>query len=327
MCCGKLETRLVCWTDPCGHHRCSDNHYRQPTSPLASGIGRSPWRYLPVATTYSRGKQTVQNLEGLRFGRFEIEKLLGYGGFAVVYKAFDCDTRRTVAIKLLHKHWLKNPEIAKMFVNEGHLAVHLQHPHIVSVLDVGQQYGQPYILMEYVAGRSFAELMQKPNESQLSLSTICLVLPQIASALDYLHGRGLVHRDVKPSNILVTDSWDAKLLDFGLALRIAGTALRMHQTTGTPKYMAPEQLAGKPVSPQTDIYALAVVAKDGIDAVEVAKRNEVELADTSVAQDSISILYRILEQALTTDPLQRPKTATSFTDALCKQVYCFEGAI
>jgi eukaryotic-like serine/threonine-protein kinase len=198
-------------------------------------------------------------------GKYEILEELGRGGFAVVYKARDVELDRIVALKVLRPALGDDPDFVARFKQEARAAARLKHPHIVTVYDAIQIDGQLIIAMQYVEGRTLRdELAQGP----LPLDRALTILEQIAGALDYAHQRGVVHRDVKPANILLEDTGlgvHATLLDFGLAKAMeASTALTSQGTLlGSPEYMAPEQAdpnRTNEIGPATDRYALGIVA-------------------------------------------------------------------
>lgn len=256
----------------------------------------------------------MQSLEGLRFGKFQVGKLLGLGGFAAVYKALDLEMRRHVVIKLLARSWLGDSKVVKMFLHEGQLASQLNHPHIIKVYEVGTLYGQPYHVMEYCDGVSLDKLIDE--SAPINRMQLCQALRQVADALDYLHQQGYVHRDVKPSNILVTSEYFVKLLDFGLTLSQTGMGLRDRDYSGTPEYMAPEQRRGRQTSSKTDIFALGLIAKETITFVLASEVNETPCRDIEM-RGLPNVLQGTLDRALAEDPNLRPSTASEFVDRLC----------
>jgi formylglycine-generating enzyme required for sulfatase activity/predicted Ser/Thr protein kinase len=204
--------------------------------------------------------------EPKRIGKYEILEEIGRGGFAVVYKARDTELDRIVALKILHPYWTADPSFVTRFHREAHVAAQLQHPHIVTVYEAGEIEGQLYIAMEYLPGRTLQALLEA--ESVLSLERALPVLEQVAGALDYAHGQGVIHRDVKPGNIVVEETKQgiqATLMDFGLVRAMEGSRVLTSQGTllGSPEYMAPEQAdpeRAAEIGPATDRYALGIVA-------------------------------------------------------------------
>ncbi len=199
-------------------------------------------------------------------GKYEILEELGRGGFAVVYKARDVELDRLVALKILRPALSDDPGFVARFKQEARAAARLKHPHIVTVYDAAQIDERLIIAMQYVEGRTLRDELQE--QGLLPLDRTLTILEQIADALDYAHPRGVVHRDVKPANILLeetTQGVHATLLDFGLAKAMeASTALTSQGTLlGSPEYMAPEQAdpnRANEIGPATDRYALGIVA-------------------------------------------------------------------
>jgi len=204
--------------------------------------------------------------ESRRIGKYEILEEIGRGGFAVVYKARDTELDREVALKVLHPYWTADPGFAARFRREARAAARLRHPHVVTVYEAGAAEGQLYIAMEYLPGRTLQELLEA--ESALPLERTLPILEQVADALDYAHGQGVVHRDVKPGNVIVEETErgiQATLTDFGLVKAMEGSAALTSQGTllGSPEYMAPEQAdpeRAAEVGPAADRYALGIVA-------------------------------------------------------------------
>ena len=204
----------------------------------------------------------METSEIKRFGRYEIVAELGRGAMGVVYKARDPQIDRLVAVKTVSmwgQEREEETEFRMRFMNEAQAAGRLHHAGIVSIFDVGQnpENQDPYIVLEYVAGESLNRVLAR--EKKLPLPRALHLAEQIAEALDYAHGQGVVHRDIKPGNILVTEEGHAKIADFGIAkLNLAHFTLP-GRVLGTPAYMAPEQLSGEGVDGRSDLFSLGVI--------------------------------------------------------------------
>ncbi|MEG8017828.1 serine/threonine-protein kinase [Sphingomonas sp. LR55] len=200
-------------------------------------------------------------------GRYRIDGRLGEGAMADVYRAFDPGIGRTVAIKVLKPDYGRDPELGERFLREARAAGAPNHPNIATIYDVGEAQGVAYIAMELIEGQPLDTLLQE--QGRLPYERVLALGQQLASALDYAHKAGVVHRDVKPSNILLSaDGRTAKLLDFGVArigeIDVSGAEGRLARTQvgqmiGTPRYMSPEQALGIPVDRRSDLFSLGVV--------------------------------------------------------------------
>jgi serine/threonine-protein kinase len=191
-------------------------------------------------------------------GRFRVERTLGSGGMGTVHLARDAELGRLVAVKLLADNLASDPAFRRRFVREASLAARLSHPNVVTVFDAGEDEGRPFIVMEYVEGETLADLLHRrgrvPVEEALGLAR------QAAAGLAHAHAHGLVHRDVKPQNLLLRTDGTLKIADFGIARSADLSRLTEHGTVlGTAAYLAPEQADGGEVTPATDVYALGVV--------------------------------------------------------------------
>uniref|UniRef100_UPI001F441C26 serine/threonine-protein kinase n=1 Tax=Streptomyces sp. NRRL WC-3742 TaxID=1463934 RepID=UPI001F441C26 len=204
-------------------------------------------------------------LVGRRVAAYRLEEEIGRGGMAVVYRAKDLRLGRSVAVKLLAPELARNEVFRKRFMHESEAAAAIDHPHIVPVFDAGEQDGILYLAMRYVEGGDLRSLMTRTGP--LPLDRVTDLTLQIASALDAAHAHGLVHRDVKPGNVLVAAGTDGEhpehlyLADFGLtkkSLSLSGLT-SVGQIVGTLDYAAPEQISGKPLDGRCDQYALACV--------------------------------------------------------------------
>ncbi|MBU9766600.1 protein kinase [Mycobacterium sp. TNTM28] len=201
---------------------------------------------------------------GTRFGRYELTALLGRGGMGEVYEAVDLDKDRTVAVKILREEYAQDAQFRARFLRESHAAAGLQEPHVVPIHDWGEIDGNLFIDMRLVRGQTLHELLGNgPLDPQRAVS----IVEQIAAALDAAHAQGLVHRDVKPQNIVVTAADFAYLLDFGIAQSQGDPSLtQAGMQIGSLGYIAPERFGDAPCTPAADIYSLACVLYEALTA-------------------------------------------------------------
>jgi tetratricopeptide (TPR) repeat protein/predicted Ser/Thr protein kinase len=194
--------------------------------------------------------ETPQNI-----GRYVVRERLGQGGMGLLYLALDPAIDRLVAVKLLG---VQQPELRERFVREAGLAGRLQHPNIVTVYDVGTHNGQPFIAMEYIPGETLGELIQR--RATLSLRRRLELIVEACQGLAFAHRHGIVHRDIKPANLMVSrESGALKVLDFGIARGSDSSLTLAGMVMGTPNYMSPEQLEGRPLDHRSDVFALGLV--------------------------------------------------------------------
>src|SRR5450432_268071 len=189
-----------------------------------------------------------------QFDYFELQEKIGSGGMGTVYRALDQNLGRQVALKLLQKEQSGNPEFIAQFAKEAAITASINHPHVVKVYSTGQDHGLVYIAMELVDKGSLDDLLglkERMGEVQVLTTGI-----QIAQGLNAALQRGLIHRDVKPGNILFANAHTAKIVDFGLAVLMEHAGTVMGEVWGTPAYVAPEKLDDKPEDLRSDIYSL-----------------------------------------------------------------------
>ena len=191
--------------------------------------------------------------------RYELRELVGAGGMSSVYKAHDRLLERTVALKVLHERFVNDDEHVERFKHEARAVAQLSHPNIVTVIDRGERDGRQFIVFEYVDGENLKELVLR--EAPLAEGDAVRLVLQIAQALAFAHQHGLIHRDVKPQNVLLPESGEAKVTDFGIArsLDMQGGITQTGTVMGTSDYIAPEQARGVKATAQTDVYALGIV--------------------------------------------------------------------
>ena len=194
---------------------------------------------------------------GLVAGKYRMIEEIGRGGMGVVYKAEDIKLKRPVALKFLPPHLMDSPELKERFLIEAQAAAALSHPNICVIHEVGESEGRSYIAMEYVEGET---LRDRLKNGALAAEEALRVAGQIAAGLAEAHGKGIIHRDIKSANIMVTEKGQAKVMDFGLAKLRGGSSLTKSQTTlGTVAYMSPEQARGEELDHRTDLWSLGVV--------------------------------------------------------------------
>src|SRR5438034_10354089 len=222
-----------------------------------STSGSRRWKPLWLSTArYGHNPGVVGELIA---ERYELEELVGTGGMSSVYRAHDRLLERDVALKILHEQLMEDGDHVERFREEARSVAQLSHPNIVTVIDRGEQDGRQFIVFEYVAGENLKALVER--EAPLSERDALELALQVAQALAFAHENGLVHRDVKPQNVLLSDGGEAKVTDFGIArsLDVQRGITQTGTVMGTSDYIAPEQARGAKASVQTDVYSLGAV--------------------------------------------------------------------
>jgi serine/threonine-protein kinase len=259
--------------------------------------------------------------------RFELEELVGTGGMSSVFRARDRQLDRRVAIKILHEHYADDPEYLERFRREARAVARLSHPNIVTVIDRGDDAGRQYIVFENVEGENLKELVVRsgplPVRQALELTLA------VANGLAFAHDRGLVHRDVKPQNVLLSREGEVKVTDFGIArsLHVEHGVTQTGTVLGTGEYLAPEQASGKHVSPATDVYSLGIVlwellagdvpfTGDNFVAVALRHVNEPPPSLRQRRPDVSPRLEAAVERALAKDPAHRFPSMAAFAEEL-----------
>lgn len=190
-------------------------------------------------------------------GRYRLEEKIGVGGMAEVYRAYDLTLNRTVAVKILYPQFASDAGFVERFKREAQAAANLSHPNIVNVYDWGAENSTYYLVMEHLVGQNLKQIIQK--KGSLPPSLVVDIGRQVAAALQFAHKRSVVHRDIKPHNIIITDEGEVKVTDFGIARTLTSNLTQTGAILGTAYYISPEQAKGEEVSPLSDIYSLGVV--------------------------------------------------------------------
>jgi serine/threonine-protein kinase len=263
---------------------------------------------------------------GQVIGPYELHERLGSGGMGQVYRATHRGLRQTRALKLLLPQFATESRFIERFEREARLAAQLDHPHIVKVLDVGEDGGYHYIAMELLLGVTVRQILR--SQHRLELPRVIRLIEQLAGALDYAHTRMIAHRDVKPGNIFVNPDDHVTLVDFGIA-RAAGEIrlTRAGQLVGTAEYMAPEVVMGAEHGPSADLYALGIVAFElltGTRPFTAPRIPDVMTAQVSKPPPSLLALRpdlppeveQVIGRQLAKSPAQRFSTASEMARAL-----------
>src|SRR5579859_7935334 len=268
----------------------------------------------------------MADLVGQRIGSYQIVARLGKGGMGDVYRARQTlggGLVRDVALKLIDSRLAAAPEFAARFKREAQTLVALSHPHILKAFDFGEYQDTVYLIMELMPGGSLTDLIRK---GPLPFETITRLLDQIGSALDYAHREGVIHRDLKPQNVLLDKSNNAFLTDFGIAKLVSQTSALTHtnEAIGTPAYMAPEQWVKSAVDARADLYSLGVMLFEMIGGqvpfqgdtpfrVMHMHANELPPSVRTVRPDAPPTLDRVIHKAMAKDPADRYESAATLT--------------
>lgn len=268
----------------------------------------------PLAS--SRPDEDIGELRRATGNRYRVVRRLGSGGMAHVYYALHERLGRPLVLKVLHRQLAADPEMRERFRREAEAAARLDHPHVCSILDYGDAGDTVFLVMPYLAGGSLADRLAR--DRTVAPAATAAIGAQVAAALDFAHRRGVVHRDVKPDNILFDDDGNALVTDFGIATarfhaRLTGTGRAM----GTPHYMSPEQAMGKAVDGRSDIYGVGVMLYemlvgvppfDGDDSYAVGYKQVHEapvsplVADPTLPQELVGVVMRCLAKGASGRP-------------------------
>jgi serine/threonine-protein kinase len=271
-------------------------------------------------------------------GRYEVLDHIGQGAVADVFRAYDPSISRPLAIKVLREELRQHPQYAPRFLREAKAAGALSHPNIVTIFDVGERDGHPYIVMELLDGEPLDTVLQR--EAQLPAETVLHIGLQLADALAYAHAQGVIHRDIKPSNIILgRDGRTIKIVDFGIArvseggeIELADTLRTQHgQVLGTPRYMSPEQALGREIDGRSDLFSTGVIlyelltgrkafpgASAATLALQITQQDPEPIA--ALAPDAPKGLQFIIEKLLAKRPEKRFADGASLAEALRREL-------
>ncbi len=257
-------------------------------------------------------------------GRYELRGILGRGGMAEVRDGWDRRLDRPVAVKLLHPAFSGQPDSRRRFQTEARAAAALNHPHIIAVHDTGDHAGTPYIVMERLSGRTLAdELMRGP----LPQEQVRAMLDDVLSALAVAHAAGILHRDVKPANILFTPTGQVKLADFGIAKSAETPATMTGQIVGTMAYLSADRVAGRPATVTDDLYAVGAVGYESLCGHKPFPQDNLPALARAIAEDTPTPLQMLrpdvdptlaaaVERSMSRDPAWRFSSADAMRLAL-----------
>src|SRR5207302_3311009 len=280
------------------------------------------------------GRLSPMSPPRLLSNRYELGDTLGYGGMSEVHHGTDVRLGREVAVKILRADLARDPQFQERFRREAQNAAALNHPAIVAVYDTGEaatEYGPlPYIVMEYVSGRTLRDIVK--TQGPLSGKRAMEIMADVSAALDFSHRHGIVHRDVKPANVMITKTGAVKVMDFGIARAVADGQAQMTQTAaviGTAQYLSPEQARGESVDARSDVYAAGCVLFElltgeppftGDTPVAVAYQHvREEPRRPSELNPSIpSSLDAVVLKALSKNPLNRYQSAAEMRSDLVR---------
>src|SRR5947209_7442942 len=219
-----------------------------------------------------------------KIGRYEVVSELGRGAMGVVYKALDPTIGRTVALKTMRidVHGLETEDILRRFKNEARAAGVLNHPNIVTIYDAAEQDGTFYMDMEYMEGTTLHSIMAE--QRVLAPEEIIQISRQVCKGLDYAHSHGIIHRDIKPANMMITANGTVKIMDFGIA-KAGGSMTNTGQVLGTPNYMSPEQVKGRPLDGRSDLFSFGVILYEMLTGEK-----------PFVGQNVTTIIYKIVNE-------------------------------
>ncbi len=262
-----------------------------------------------------------------RIGKFEIVELLGRGAMGMVYKGHDPSLARHVAIKVMTAHLEMDPELRARFFREAQAAGSLQHPNIITVFELGDAGGQPFIAMEFIPGRDLDSIIDA--REPLTIVEKVDLIEQVCRGLAYAHDREIIHRDVKPANIRVTEMGQVKLMDFGVAHLVSSELTQTGSVVGTPYYMAPEVISGKPIDSRADIFSLGATFYELLSYSRPFQGDSLQTVFTKILHsdpaplremglDVPHLLQKVLDRSLAKNPDDRYADTGEFLNDLMR---------
>ena len=283
----------------------------------------------------------MEELVGRTLGRYELREMLGEGGMGAVFRAYQANLKREVAVKVLPRSLAKQHGYAERFTQEAETAAALEHPHIVPIVDYGTTDGISFVVMRLLTGGTLADRLDRHAQGLQplpSMGEISHLLHQLGSALDYAHTRGVIHRDIKPSNVMFDNQGNAYLVDFGIAKLMGSTAglTATGTTVGTPSYMSPEQWKSESLTPAADQYALGVMVYamvTGRVPFEATTPfglmhkhvNEAPTPPQAIRTDIPEAVGLVINRALEKDHTRRFPTVTAFAQTFARAIQGQEG--
>src|SRR6266851_3428959 len=271
-------------------------------------------------TPSEQSAPAVDPFTGRILSHYRLAERLGAGGMGLLYRATDLTLKRAVAVKLLARHLVSDEMAKARFIQEARAASALDHPNIATVYDIGEEEGELFIVMALYDGET---LKQRLEKGRLPLDEALAILRQVVRGLDAAHLAGIVHRDVKPANILKTSTGTVKILDFGVAKLLAESQAQLTQAgqaMGTVLYMSPEQLGGKPVDARSDLWSVGVLAYEVLAGVSPFQTESSAATAARILHEEPSSLTAVpgvpdwlallVSQLLRKNPAERPQSAS-----------------